>query len=227
MTDFSLTHRVIQPSAGTPPHPGLLLLHGRGADETDLLPLGPAIDPRLFVVSARAPFHFPYGGYGWYALAPEGVGYPDPSTLNQSLELLQTLLDQILAACPIDAARVYAAGFSMGSVMAGTLGLLIPERVAGAAILSGYLPIHSDINWRPNDATGHPYFQAHGTLDDVIPVRFGRETRDYLLQTPVDLTYREYREGHAIGGEELTDLRAWMKGVLDDTGDPSHEVSSP
>ena len=51
-----LVHRTIAARVGEPPHPVLLLLHGRGADEADLLGLAPHLDPRFFVVSARAPY---------------------------------------------------------------------------------------------------------------------------------------------------------------------------
>lgn len=215
MPDLSLVHRTIPARSGSAPHPGLLLLHGRGTDESDLLSLGHELDDRLFVVSARAPFRFPWGGYAWYGLDPSGVGFPEPRGLESSLDLLRSFLGEIMEAYPIDPARFYTAGFSMGSVMAGTLGLVEPERVAGAMILSGYLPLHSGLAFRPDDATGHPFFQGHGSLDPVIPVSFGRETAEYLRGTPVDLTYREYPIAHAIGPQELDDMRSWMESALD------------
>lgn len=216
MADFSLVHRTAPPRTGSAPHPALLLLHGRGTDENDLLPLTGEIDERLFGVSARAPFQFPYGGYAWYELDPNGVGYPDQTSLLASLQLLSAFIGEILEAYPIDPARLYVAGFSMGSVMAGTVTLTDPERVAGGMILSGYLPIHNQLPLKLHEAAGHPIFQAHGTYDPVIPVAFGRETRDYLQTTPVDLTYREYPMAHQISGPELADMRGWMAERLGD-----------
>lgn len=214
-SSFTLNHRTMPPSQGEPPHPGLLLLHGRGTDESDLLPLGGEIDGRLFTVGARGPFQFPWGGYAWYGLDPAGVGYPEEETLRQSLDLLRRFITEVLEAYPIDPGRLYVGGFSMGSVMAGTLGLVDPDRVAGSIILSGYLPIHSSLPFRPEEAAAHPFFQAHGTYDDVIPVSFGRQTRDYLAGMPVALTYKEYAMGHQVSADELADLRGWMGDVLD------------
>lgn len=216
MADFSLVHRTAPARAGDAPHPALLLLHGRGTDESDLLPLTAEIDERLFGVSARGPFQFPWGGYAWYDLDPDGVGYPDEKTLLGSLEHLRAFVGEILEAYPIDPARLYVAGFSMGSVMAGTLVLTDPERIAGGMILSGYFPLHSRLPLKLDEAAGHPVFQAHGTYDPVIPVRFGRETRDYLETTPIDLTYREYPMAHQISGPELADMRGWMAERLGD-----------
>jgi phospholipase/carboxylesterase len=218
MPDLSLVHRTAPARSGDAPHPGLLLLHGRGTDENDLLPLAGEIDDRLFAVSARAPFHFPWGGYAWYGLDERGVGYPEEESLLESLRLLRQFVGEILEAYPIDPSRLYALGFSMGSVMAGTLALADPQRVAGGMILSGYFPIHNDLPLQPAEAAGHPIFQGHGTMDGVIPVSFGRETRDYLETTPVDLTYREYPMGHQISGPELADMRAWMSERLDTQG---------
>ncbi|MBV9279041.1 MAG: hypothetical protein JOZ41_03075, partial [Chloroflexi bacterium] len=53
-----------------------------------------------------------------------------------------------------------------------------------------------------------------GTLDQVIPVSFGRQARDYLAQTPVALTYREYPAGHEITHRELQDVSAWLEVAL-------------
>src|SRR5690349_13251355 len=134
--NLSMVHRVLPAAEGAPPHPGLLLLHGRGTNESDLLPLGREIDGRLFAVGARGPVRFPWGGYAWYDLDPRGVGFPDEATLRASLDLLRRFITEMLAAYPIDPDRLYVGGFSMGSVMAGTLGLTDPDRVAGSIILS-------------------------------------------------------------------------------------------
>lgn len=215
MVEHALAHRTLPARNGEAPHPGLLLLHGRGTDEDDLLPLAQQLDPRLFTVSARAPFPFPWGGNAWYGLDPRGVGFPDQQTLDGSLERLDRFLDEIVREYPIDPSRLYAGGFSMGAAMSATLALLYAERVAGAATLSGYLPTQNSLPFRPESAAGHPIFEAHGTLDDVIPVSWGRATRDALVRMPVDLTYREYPMGHEISGEELRDLQTWITGVLD------------
>lgn len=214
MAEFSLTHRTQPARAGEAPYPCLVLLHGRGADESDLLPLAAELDPHLFTVSPRAPLQFPWGGAMWYDLDPNGVGYPESQSLQTSLDLLRRFLIEIVDAYPIDPRRLYVGGFSMGAVMSGTLALVDPARVAGAIMLSGYLPLHGNLPFQPEKATGHPFFQGHGVSDAVIPVSFGRESRDYLAGTAVDLTYREYPIAHQIGAAELQDLSAWLTAVL-------------
>lgn len=216
MTDeTALVHAVHPASHGEAPFPGLLLLHGRGADEHDLLGLANELDGRLSVISARGPFRFPNGGYAWYELDPSGVGYPSPDSLNRSVGLLDQFLDEMVSTYSIDPKRLYIGGFSMGGAMAAGLALLFPERIAGAVILSSYLPLHAGLDFETEKAAGHPFFQAHGVYDPVIPVQHARETRDFLNTTEVELTYREYPTAHQISPDELEDLRSWFAHFLE------------
>jgi phospholipase/carboxylesterase len=211
----SLVHLTHPARSGGEVHPGLLLLHGLGADERDLLPLATELDPRLFTVSAQAPFRLPWGGYAWYDLDPRGLGFPDTGTIGQSLGLLERFLDEIVQEYPIDPTRLYVGGFSMGGAMTSALSLLYPDRVAGALIFSGYVPVEARLPFRTQDAAGLPIFQAHGTMDPTIPIEWARRSRDYLLGTPVDLTYREYPMGHEIAVPELLDASSWLTAAVD------------
>ncbi|MGH2449053.1 MAG: phospholipase, partial [Chloroflexota bacterium] len=67
MPTFSLVHRTRPATPIDGKNPGLLLFHGRGADEIDLLGLAQSLDPKLYVVSARAPYPLP-PGYSWMDL---------------------------------------------------------------------------------------------------------------------------------------------------------------
>ena len=214
-SEFSLVHATRPARRGDGPHPGLLLLHGRGTDEHDLLPLAGELDARVFTVSARAPFRFPYGGHAWYDLDPRGVGFPGGDSLAQSLSLLDRFIDEILSAYPILGDQLYVGGFSMGAAMSATLALLYPDRVAGAMVLSGYVPAANNLSFRLDQVAGHSVFEAHGIHDNVIPIEWGRRSRDFFAETSVDLTYREYPIGHEISQRELQDVSSWFTGVLD------------
>src|SRR5271154_4167706 len=112
-----------RPAAGEPA--GLLVLHhGRGTDEHDLLPLGDALDPqrRLHVVTPRAPLRLPGSpGYHWY-LVPR-VGYPDPDSFRAAYAELAAFHDQLWERTGIRPERTVLGGFSMGTVMSYALGL--------------------------------------------------------------------------------------------------------
>src|SRR6185312_5593739 len=97
--DLEFVHRVRQPrQAGSGQPPALLLLHGRGANEDDLLPIAEELDPRLLVVSARAPLAR-FGGYHWYDLVETGV--PEPTTYSNSLQKLQSFVRALPTAYPL------------------------------------------------------------------------------------------------------------------------------
>lgn len=212
--DLALPHQVRPAAAAAGPHPGLVLFHGLGSSEGDLMLLGSQIDPRVFVVSARAPLPYRWGGYMWYDVEREGPALGGKS-ITSTLSLLDRFLDEVVETYGIDPGRLYTGGFSMGAAMAGALALLHPDRVAGAIMISGFLPPDPAGKYRSCDAAGHPFFQAHGTRDTVLSIEFGRMTRDFLRRTPVRLTYREYPIGHEVSAEELADLRAWLSTVLE------------
>lgn len=213
LVDASLLHRVLPPradSSGAPP--GLLLLHGRGSDEMDLLDLADDLDPRFLVVSARAPFHLGFG-YHWYELRE--VGQPEPRTFSEGLHLLEQFTGEIVDGYGIDRDRVYVLGFSQGAMMAGSLTLTHPERIAATVMLSGYLPLHSGLEYDERKLEGRPFFVAHGIQDPVIPIGFGRETKVYLTSVRAGLAYREYPMGHQVAYEELRQVADWLTARLD------------
>lgn len=214
MPELSLIHRTQPARSGSPPYPGLVLLHGLGSNELDLLSMAPVIDPRTYIISARAPLSYRWGGYMWYDLEQHGPGLGSES-IEAALQSLERFLQEVIESYPIDSQRLYVGGFSMGAAMAGALGLLYPEKVSAGIMVSGYLPPDPGDRYRTAAAAGHPYFQAHGTNDSVVSIDVARQTRDFLLGTPIELTYREYPIGHEVSLPELQDLAAWFAAVLD------------
>lgn len=214
-TNLNLAHlaRLSRDSSGEWGSPGLLLLHGRGADEADLMGLAAALDPRLTVISARAPFRLGYG-FAWYGMAQ--VGNPEEETLRASLRELREFVEGAVPAYKLDPGRLFVMGFSQGAVMSAALALTVPERVRGVVMHSGYVPVESGLEFRLEEARGKPFFVAHGMYDEVIPVRLGRHARDFLSEIGAEVTYQEYPIGHSISEESLDDLSEWLTGTMDD-----------
>lgn len=215
---LNLTH-MVRPSpyyakGGAPENgvPGLLLLHGRGADEADLMGLEGALDPRLTIVSARAPFRLG-PGYAWYGM--EQIGAPDRNTLHTSLEELWTFVGGLLPAYGIDPQRLYLLGFSQGAVMSAALALTVPDQVRGVIMHSGYVPVDSELPLKADSIREKPFFVAHGKYDEVIPVNYGRASQEYLAKHGARLIYQEYPIGHSISEESLYDLSEWLTQEID------------
>lgn len=214
-TNLNLTHlvRLSRDRSDERGSAGLLLLHGRGADEADLMGLEAALDPGLTVISARAPFRLGYG-FAWYGMAQ--VGSPEEETLHASLLELQEFVEGVVPAYELDPGRLFVMGFSQGAVMSAALALTMPERVRGVVMHSGYVPVESGLEFKLEEVRGKPFFVAHGMYDEVIPVRLGRHARDYLNGIGAMVTYQEYPIGHSISEESLDDLSEWLAGAIDD-----------
>ncbi len=213
---LSLFHRVVPPTieSSTAPYPTVVLLHGRGTDENDLLGLTPYLDKRMFVISVRAPHRFSLGrGYAWYEF--RDVGSPDPEQFAESHERLTTFLTDIRKVYPIDTSRLFLFGFSMGTVMAYAIALTKPEIVRGIVAHSGYIPEDSGLQFRREELENLNVFIAHGLHDPVIPISFARQAREFLLSTSARLTYREYEIGHSVSDDSITDIVGWLTQKID------------
>ncbi|MGH2566879.1 MAG: alpha/beta hydrolase [Bacteroidota bacterium] len=213
----SLVHRIVVPRIDQQaPYPALILLHGRGTNEDDLTGLVSFLDPRLLVVSARAPFPFPLGGWTWYDILE--VGSPQPQQFAESYDRLVQFVADVKNHYPVDPQRLFFLGFSMGTVMSYAVALTKPPEVAGVVAHSGYIPENTSLRlaWNRLDATS--FFVAHGIHDPVIPVQLGRRAQELLVEAKVDLTYREYPIAHQVSEESLTDLSAWLRQRLEASG---------
>jgi phospholipase/carboxylesterase len=214
----TLVHKILPSSAPqAEQQPALILLHGRGTDEDDLLGLAGYLDPRFFIVSARAPFPFPNGGFAWYQILE--VGTPDPQQFDESYRRLSQFVEDVKVKYPVDPGSVFLLGFSMGSIMSLALSLTKPGAFKGVIAHSGYIPENTSLRFRWQELAGLGLFVAHGTEDPVIPIEFGRRARELLSKTRADFVYREYPIGHTISEESLSDFSAWLRKKLDVPGD--------
>jgi phospholipase/carboxylesterase len=209
----TLFHRV-RPARGEPAG-GLVLLHGRGVDESDLFPLLDAFDPdaRLLGATPRGPLSLPPGGYHWYIV--ERVGFPHRETFMESFELLTAWLDGLAEEGGVPWERTVIGGFSQGAVMAYALALAEGRQSpAGLLAMSGFIPevegFELDLA-RP----GLPIAITHGSLDPIIGVEFGRAARQRLEAAGNRLLYRESPVGHGIDPAVLPDLREWLRAAVD------------
>lgn len=196
---------------------GLLVLHhGRGTEESDLLGLADLLDPRrrLRVVTPRAPLTLPGSpGYHWYVVPR--VGYPDRETFEAAREALAELHDQLWEETGVGPERTVLGGFSMGAVMSYAMGLGAERpAVAGILAFSGFVPTVE--GWEPAlaDRTDTRAFVSHGRRDPIIGIQFAEAARGLLEDGGLDVTYRESDLGHQIDPAHLRDASAWLDETL-------------
>ena len=216
----SLEHVVYYPSKAANEYPTILVLHGRGTDENDLIPLVFSLGlADALVISPRAPQPFDLsGGFAWYDLSQQDV--PHPQTFHTSLDLLRRFITEIKAGYPLNPKRIILLGFSQGAVMAYAATLLAPASFSGVAALSGYIPQRSGLSFDLGRLGGFSAFVSHGTYDRTIPVRLGRESAELLKKAGANVEYREYPMGHEVREETIRDLAAWTKNQLEQRETP-------
>ena len=211
----ALTYRE-RPAEGEPE--GLLVLHhGRGSDENDLLGLADVLDRerRLHVVTPRAPLQLPgWPGNHWYVVPR--VGYPDPDTFRAAYAKLASFHDELWERTRLTPRQTVFGGFSMGSVMSYSLGLPA-DRPAPAGILafSGFIPTVE--GWQPDlasrsDATR--VFVAHGRHDQVMDVEFARQATALLDAGGLQVEYHESGAAHHIDPAHVPAAIEWLGATL-------------
>jgi phospholipase/carboxylesterase len=198
---------------------GLLVLHhGRGADEHDLLGLADVLDPerRLHVVTPGGPLTVGgWPGKHWYVVPR--VGYPDPDTFSAAHRALASFHDGLWERTGIGPERTILGGFSMGSVMSYVLGL-DGTRPAPAGILafSGFVPTVE--GWTPDVAgraeAGLKAFVAHGRQDPIMDVSFARQAVALLEAGGVPVEYHESDAAHHIDPAHVPAAVAFVRETL-------------
>lgn len=153
--------------------PLVILFHGRGSDEADIVTLADHLPDSLDYAAVRAPIA-EGGGYAWFA--NRGIGRPVAESLTETMAWFRTWLDDVAPA----GRPVVLVGFSGGAAFAGGLILDDPSRYAGAAILFGTLPFDAGVPTSPGRLGGLPVLVVHGDADMVIPRELLERTWTYL-----------------------------------------------
>ena len=188
----------------------LVLLHGYGANENDLLPVAHELDPRLRVTSLQGPVALGGPMRAWFNLSQDPAGRIsfDQEEARGAVHAAAAAIEEITSTSP----RPLLLGFSQGAGIALGVSLLRPELAAGVISLSGVARALEDRDHAPAEQLrGFPVFAAHGVQDPLIPIKLGRKLRDDLTRLGVDVEWREYPMGHMVVPEELDDAREWLR----------------
>jgi phospholipase/carboxylesterase len=203
MTDASLsfTHR-FEPGAetGMPP---VLLLHGTGGDENDLLALGRMMAPESTLLSPRGKV-LENGMLRFFRRLAEGVF--DEDDVRRRADELAGFVAEAREAYGLTAP--VAVGFSNGANIAAAMLLLHPEVLAGAVLLRAMVPLAEP---PPVDLTGRPVLMLSGAVDPIVPAENAAHLRALLESAGAAVEYRTLPVGHGLSQADVAITKAWIE----------------
>lgn len=203
-------HRYIPPAAGAElaGSTTLLLLHGTGGDEEDLVPLGRALLPGAGILSPRGKV-LERGAPRFFRRLAEGVF--DQEDLARRTDELAAFIEAAAETYELDRHGIIAVGFSNGANIAASLLLRRPGLLRGVVLLSPMVPFEPDAL---PDLTGTPVFIGAGRADPIVPAAQTERLAELLRQAGADVTLHWEAGGHAVTEGELDAARRWIAGCL-------------
>jgi phospholipase/carboxylesterase len=207
--DLGFVHRFVP--AEEVKSPTLLLLHGTGGDENDLLPLGRMLDERSALLSPRGKV-LENGMPRFFRRLSMGVF--DEEDLVRRTHELAGFVQWAVSEYGLDPQRVFALGFSNGANIAASLLLLHPNLLAGAILLRAMVPFEPET---PPDLSRTPVYLAAGRSDQMIPPENTEQLAQLLREAGAEVTLDWQPGGHGIGRAEIEAARRWLANVLAET----------
>jgi len=213
---------------GAPVAASIIVLHGLGADGNDFVPIARELDlssigvVRYVFPSAPVRPVSLNNGYpmpAWYDIHPQPADaslprQEDEAGLREAAGWVQQLIEREVQR-GVPAHRIVLMGFSQGCAMTLMTGLRAPQRLAGLAGLSGYLPLAASLAAEASAANRDvPVFLAHGSEDDIVVPQRGEATRDVLAALGYAVQWHAYPMAHTVCPEEVEDLNRWLLTVL-------------
>ena len=188
----------------------MLLLHGWTGDENSMWIFARRFPGDMWIAAPRAPHLAEEGGYSWRALQPGTWGLPTLSDLKPAADSLIRLVDDLSASIGVDATQFDVAGFSQGGALTNVLALLYPQRVRRAVVLAGFMPGGVEGLLARRVLVDKPFFVAHGTQDDLVPLERAQQSIDLLKQAGAQVTFCEAEVGHKVSTDCLRGLETFL-----------------
>jgi len=200
--DLGFVH-VFHPAV-TPDAPILLLLHGTGGNEHNLVPLKDALMPGAGVLSPRGQV-LERGMPRFFRRLAEGVF--DTEDLKQRTHELAGFVTRASAHYGFDEGRVVAAGFSNGANIAASLLLLEPETLAGAILFRAMVPLVPD---PMPSIPSTPVFVSNGRTDPLVAPAETERLTELLRTAGADVTLAWQQAGHELTAGDVAQARDWL-----------------
>ena len=209
-TDLGFIHHFEESTAAGPgpAPPVLLLLHGTGGDEQDLIPLGRTLAPGLALLSPRGKV-LEQGMPRFFRRLALGV-FDEADLRFRSAELAE-FLTAARAHYALEDRPLYALGYSNGANIAAALLLLHPKALAGAVLLRATMPLQPEAT---PDLAGKPILIAQGHDDPYVPSAQGQALESMLRAAGAEIEILRVAQGHPLEQVEMEPIRLWAAAHL-------------
>jgi phospholipase/carboxylesterase len=190
------------------------MCHGYGSDENDLFSFASELPEELFIFSLRAPYPVQPYGNAWYAINFDAVQgkWSDNEQAKESVDAISQFIDYAVNTYPVNPNNVTLLGFSQGTILSCAVALNYPKKVKNIVALSGYLNKEILPETIENSEVSHlNFFCSHGSVDQVIPVDWARQTPGFLDALGINHVYKEYPVGHGVAPQTFYDFKDWLK----------------
>ncbi|MBK8859237.1 MAG: alpha/beta hydrolase [Opitutaceae bacterium] len=199
MTPLGYHHRFEAAPADAPVAPPLLLLHGTGGNENDLITFGRRISPGSALLSPRGDVS-EHGARRFFARLAEGVF--DPAEVTRRTYALADFVIAATAHYGIDRTRLIAVGLSNGANIAATMLQLRPDTLAGAILLRPMVVL--DQPAPAGSLTGKRVLIASGNADPIVPQDHPSHLAALLQAGGANVTIHTASAGHNLAAADLS-----------------------
>jgi len=182
----------------------LLLLHGTGGNERDLLPIGRELDPDASLLSPRGKI-LEHGMPRFFRRLAEGV-----FDLEDLKKRTHELADFVISAAKhykIDNKNIVAVGYSNGANIAASMLLLRPETLAAAILFRAMVPLIPES--QPDLSSVRVWIGA-GSIDPIVPASEAKQLAELLRKAGADVTIRFFQGGHTLTPDDVDVAREWL-----------------
>jgi len=191
--------------------PLLIMLHGYGSNEEDLFSFSSELNPKLRIVSFRAPLNLGMGGYAWYSINfdADQNKFSDLEQAQNSMTKLKQEIEDLQHSYGNTQENTFLLGFSQGCILSMALGLNYPKTVSKIIGLSGYL-MKELLPEAFDDLSKVDIYNSHGTMDQVIPVSWAEKTAGFMEEHHISYVFETYPAGHGVNPQNFFAMRNWL-----------------
>jgi phospholipase/carboxylesterase len=210
-----LQYIVREPKIASQKPPLLLLLHGYGSNKEDLFSFADELPDDLLIVSAQAPLSIGNGGYAWYSINFDDINgkFSDLKEARQSINEIADFIEEIKIKYNTNPDKTFLLGFSQGAILSYSLSFFHPNKIQHILALSGYI----NTELLPENISSEiktDYYCSHGSVDQVLPVEWARNSKPFLDNLGFQNEYSEYNVGHGVAPQNFYSFKKWIEARL-------------